>query len=153
MGLNGISRGFGHGMGKLIGGTCKVLFWPGRVFSKVRWKSRSTFPSAKVRSIVVEELTRLMGAEALAEEKIEQRLKVIAETILAFQERLDELAVRGPISEADMFKAMGSFEAAAFLTDDERVVLANVFRQNIKIQKPELIDTVVEQDSLKVTSS
>ena len=153
MGLNDISRGFGHGMGTLVGRTRKVLSWPGSALSKAIEKLRSIFPSTNIRTIVVEELTRLMGAEGFAEEKIEQRLKVIAETILALQETLDELAACGPISEADMLKVMGSLKAAASLTDDERAILANVFRQNIAIQKPELIDTVVEQNSLKIMSS
>ena len=141
MGLNDISRGFGHGMGTLVCQTRKVLSWPGSTLSKAIEKLRSIFPSAKVRTIVTEELIRLLGAEGLAEEKLEQRLQVMAETILALQERLDEIATHGRINETDMLEALDSLKTAESLTNDERVVLVNVFRQNIAIQRPELVST------------
>ncbi|NQT01668.1 MAG: hypothetical protein HQ580_06580, partial [Planctomycetes bacterium] len=70
MGLNDISCSLGRGMGKLVGGTRKVLSWPGNTLSKAIEKLRSIFPRAKVRTIVTEELIRLMEAEGLAEEKL-----------------------------------------------------------------------------------
>ena len=127
MGFNDISRSFGHGVGKLVGTTRKVLSWPGSALSKVIEKLRSVFPSARTRAIVTEELMRLMGAEGLAEEKLEQRFKVMAETILALQEKLDEMVACGHISETDMLEAM------------------NVFRQNLVIQKPELVNAAVDE--------
>ena len=139
MGLNDISRGFGHGVGAFVGRTRKVLSWPGSALSKAIEKLRSVFPSAKVRTVVAEELTRLMGNEGLTEEKLERRLKVMAETILALQERLDEMVASGHISQTDMLEAMDSLKAADSLTNDERTVLVNVFRQNIALQKPELV--------------
>ena len=141
MGLNDISRGFGHGVGKLVGGTRKVLSWPGSALSKTIEKLRSIFPNAKVRTVVAEELTRLIGTEELAEDKLERRLKVMAETILALQERLDEMVAGGHISQTDMLEAMDSIKTADSLTNDERTVLVNVFRQNIALQKPELSNT------------
>lgn len=144
MGLNDISRGFGHSVGRLVGTTRKVLSWPGSTLSKAIEKLRSIFPSAKGRTIVTEELIRLLGAENLAEEKLEQRLQVMAETILALQERIDELVARGHISETDMLDAMDSLKTARSLTNDEKAVLVNVFRQNIALQKPELVGTAVD---------
>jgi len=141
MGLNDISRGFGHGVGKLVGGTRKVLSWPGSALSKTIEKLRSIFPNAKVRTVVAEELTRLIGTEELAEDKLERRLKVMAETILALQERLDEMVAGGHISQTDMLEAMDSIKTTDSLTNDERTVLVNVFRQNIALQKPELSNT------------
>ena len=144
MGLNDISRGFGHGVGKLVGGTRKVLSWPGSTLGKAIEKLRSVFPSAKVRTIVTEELTRLMSAEGLVEEKLEQRLKVMSETILALRERLDEMVASGHISQTDMLEAMDSLKAADSLTNDERTLLVNVFRQNIALQKPELVNAAID---------
>ncbi len=144
MGLNDISRGFGHSVGRLVGTTRKVLSWPGSTLSKAIEKLRSIFPSANVRTIVTEELIRLLGAEGLAEEKLEQRLQVMAETILALQERIDELGARGHISETDMLDAMDSLKTARSLTNDEKAVLVNVFRQNIALQKPELVGTAID---------
>jgi hypothetical protein len=146
MGLSDISRGFGHGVGKLVGGTRKVLSLPGSALSKAIEKLRSIFPSAKVRTVVAEELTRLMEAEGLAEEKLEQRFKVMAETILALQKKLDEMVAGGHVSQTDMLEAMDSIKTAEALTNDERTVLVNVFRQNIALQKPELVNTAVGSD-------
>ena len=141
MDFNDISHSLGHGVGKVVGGTRKVLTWPGSALSKAIDKLRSVFPSAKVRTVVAEELTRLMGAEGLAEEKLERRLKVMAETILALQERLDEMVAGGHISQTDMLEAMDSIKTTDSLTNDERMVLVNVFRQNVALQKPELANT------------
>jgi len=146
MGLNDISRGVGHGVGKVVGTTRKVLSWPGSTLSKAIEKLRFIFPSAKVRTVVTEELTRLIEAEGLAEEKLEQRFKVIAETILALQKKLDEMVASGHISQTDMLEAMDSIKTADALTNDERTVLVNVFRQNIALQKPELVNTNAGSD-------
>jgi len=144
MGLNDISCSLGRGMGKLVGGTRKVLSWPGNTLSKAIEKLRSIFPRAKVRNIVTEELIRLMEAEGLAEEKLEQRLQVMAETIVALQKKIDELVARGHISETDVLDAMDSLKTARSLTNDEKAVLVNVFRQNIALQKPELVGTAID---------
>ena len=142
MGLNDISRSFGHGVGTLVGTTRKVLFWPRNTLRSAVEKLRSIFPSAKVRAIVTEEIMRLIGQENLTEAKFEQRLKVMTETILALQQRLDELTAGGHcISETDMLDAVDSLKAAEALTCDEKSVLVNVFRQNIALQKPELSNT------------
>ena len=143
MGLNDISCRVGHGVGKFVGGTRKVLSWPANTLSKAIEKLRSIFPSANIRAIVTEELMRFMAQKEPMEEKLEQRLKIMAETILALQERLDEMINHGHISETDMLEALDSIKTAESLTDDERAVLVNVFRQNIAIQKPEFVGTEI----------
>ena len=143
MGLNDISCSVGHGVGKLVGGTRKVLSWPGSTMSKAVEKLHPAFPRAKIRAIVAEELMRFMAQKEPMEEKLEQRLKIMAETILALQERLDEMINHGHISETDMLEALDSIKTAESLTDDERAVLVNVFRQNIAIQKPEFVGTEI----------
>jgi hypothetical protein len=143
MDLNDISCSLGQGVGKLVGGTRKVLSWPGSTLSKAIEKLRSVFPSANIRAIVTEELMRFMAQKEPTEEKLEQRLKIMAETILALQERLDEMVTHGRISETDMLEAIDSIKTADSLTNDERMVLVNVFRQNIALQKPELVETAV----------
>ena len=144
MGLNDISCSVGQSVGKLVGGTRKVLSWPGNTLRRALERLRSVFPSAKIRAIVAEELMRFMAEKEPAEEKFEQRLKIMAETILALQERLDEMATHGRISEADMLEALDSLKTAESLTNDEKIVLVNVFRQNIAIQKPELVGVEVD---------
>jgi hypothetical protein len=143
MDLNDISCSLGQGVGKLVGGTRKVLSWPANTLSKAIEKLRSVFPSANIRAIVTEELMHFMAQKEPTEEKLEQRLKIMAETILALQERLDEMVTHGRISETDMLEAMDSIKTADSLTNDERMILVNVFRQNIALQKPELVETAV----------
>jgi hypothetical protein len=139
MGLNDISCSLGQGVGKFVVGTRKVLSWPGSTLSKTVEKLRPVFPRAKIRTIVAEELMRFVAQKEPTEEKLEQRLKIMAETILALQERLDEMINHGHVSETDMLEVLDSIKTAESLTDDERAVLVNVFRQNIAIQKPEFV--------------
>jgi hypothetical protein len=121
-----------------------MMSWPGSTLSVAIEKLRSIFPGSKVRNIVIEELIRLMGAEGLVKEELEQRLQVMTETIVALQKRIDELAARGHISETDVLGAMDSLETARSLSNDEKTVLVNIFRQNIALQKPELIGTDID---------
>ena len=149
MKLKNFFLGFVYGVGTLVGRTCKVLSWPGSALSNAMKKLRSVFPSASIQSIVTEEMMHLMSTEGLTEEKLEQRLKIMAETILALQKRLDEMVDGDHISEKDMYKAMDSLKSAKSLTYDERAILVTVFRENIAIQKPDLIGTVIARNSLK----
>jgi len=99
----------------------------------------------EIRSIIVEELARLQAPEGKAAIlNLEKRVRFMAETIEALQNRIVELSARGPVSEADMWEAVDSLEAAESLTDDERAILVNVFRQNITLQKPELVGVAVD---------
>jgi hypothetical protein len=145
MDLNDFSYSVGQSVGKLVGGTRKVLSWPANTLTKAVEKLRSVFPSSNIRAIVTEELMHFMAQKEPTEEKLEQRLKVMAETIMALQERLDEMVTHGRISETDMLEALDSIKTAESLTNDERMVLVNVFRQNIALQKPEFVETAVGQ--------
>ena len=150
MSFTDVSRNFACGMGRLIGGSFSALGSLRKALGKSIGKLRPRSSREKIRSVVIDELTRLaVGDAELAGAKLEERLQVMAETILALQKRINELSVRGPVSETDMWEAMSSLKAAESLTDDERAILVTVFRQNIAIQKPDLIDTAVVQNSLK----
>jgi hypothetical protein len=137
-------RNFACGMGKFIGATRNTLGWPRKALKKSAGKLRPRSSREKIRAIVTEELVHMVGKETeLTRTKLEERLRVMAETILALQERINELTARGPLSEADMWEAVGSLEAAESLTDDERAILVHVFKQNIALQKPELMGDAV----------
>ena len=149
-GVVGVSWGLARSMGRFIGTSSKILTRFSRAGKRPTRQKESSWTRERIRSIVIDELTRLMAGEAeLTGTKLEERLQVMAETILALQKRINELSVRGPVSETDMWEAMSSLKAAESLTDDERAILVTVFRQNIAIQKPDLIDTAVVQNSLK----
>jgi len=150
MSFTDVFLNFAGGMGKLIGGSFSALSSARRALRESVAKLRPQSSREKIRAIVIDELTHLMAGEAeLTGTKLEERLQLMAETILALQEKINELSARGPVSETDMWEAMSSLKAAESLTDDERAILATVFRQNIAIQKPDLIDTPVVQNSLK----
>jgi len=131
-------------MGKFIGGSINVLAWPRKALRESIKKPRPLPSRETIRAIVTEELIRLVGKETeLTRIKLEERLQIMAETILALQERINELSARGPVSEADMWEAVDSLKAAEALTNDERVVLVKVFRQNVALQKPELVGDAI----------
>ena len=97
-----------------------------------------------IRSIVIEELARLQNADGkVTLLGLEKRVQLMAKAIEALQNKIAEMSIRGPVSETDMWEAMGSLEAAELLTNDERAMLVNVFRQNIALQKPELVGVAV----------
>jgi hypothetical protein len=132
-------RNFACGMGKFFGATRNTLGWPRKALRKSVENLRPQSSREKIRAIVTEELMHLVGKETeLTRIKLEERLQVMAQTILALQERINDLSASGPVSEADMWEAVDSLEAAQSLTNGERVVLVKVFRQNVALQKPEL---------------
>ena len=136
---------FVRGMGECIGGVSRALASARETLRESARKLRPRFSRERIRSIISEELTRLLGKEGeLRGVELEERLQAMAEAILALQERINELSARGPVSAADMWKEIGSLEAAAPLTNGERSILVNVLRQNIALQKPELADTAVD---------
>lgn len=150
MSFTDVFRNFAGSMGKFIGGGFSILGSARKVLRKSIGKLRPLSSREKIRNIVIDELTRLAAGDAeLTGTTLEERLQVMAETILALQEKINELGARGPVSETDMWEAMSSLKAAESLTDDERAILVTVFRQNIAIQKPDLVDTPVVQNSLK----
>lgn len=75
-------------MGKFIGVSINVLAWPGKVLKKSAGKLRPLSTREKIRSVVTEELIRFMGLEAeFTSAKLEKRLQVMAEAILALQKK------------------------------------------------------------------
>ncbi len=145
----GVSWGLARSVGRFIGAGSKILTRSSRAGKRPTGQEESSWTREKIRAIVIDELTRLMVREAkLTGTALEEHLQVMAETILGLQEKINELSARGPVSETDMWEAMSSLKSAESLTDDERAILVTVFRQNIAIQKPDLIDTAVVQNSL-----
>ena len=144
MGFANFSRNFASGLGKFVGASHNILVGvikvPRNALRKSAARLRPQSSRERIRSIVTEELSRLIGKQTeFTGAELQERLQVMAETILALQERLDELASRGYISETDMLNVVDSLKAADSLTHDERVMLVSVFRQNIAIQRPELV--------------
>jgi len=145
MSFTDICRNFACGTGKFIGTSFNTLASARKALRESAEKLRPLSTRERIRSIVTEELIRLVGEETeLTRTKLEERLQIMAQTILALQERINELSARGPISEADMWEAVDSLKAAESLTNDERAVLVRVFRQNVALQKPELVGAATD---------
>ncbi len=140
MSFTDVCRNFACGLGRFVGGSFSA-------FGSVGKALRGLWPRSsreRIRSIVIEELIRLAGKEAeLTGTKLEERLQVMAETIEAIQKRILELSGRGLENEALVSAAMASVENVSLLNDEEKVILTNIFRQNVAIQKPELVDNAV----------
>jgi deoxyhypusine synthase len=98
---------------------------------------------SKIRSVVMEELARSQNSTTLAE--LEERLRLMADTIEAIQMKMLELSGRGLGHEALVSAAMASVENVNRLNSEEKVILTNIFRQNVAIQKPELVDSAIGQ--------
>ena len=133
-------------MGEIVGSGRYAVDTTGRAVARTAERLRSLLPGRRMRSIVAEEVARLMPAEAeLVGIKLEERLQAITQTLLALQERINELSTRTPVSEEDIRREMRSIGSSASLTDEEKTLLVTVFRRNIAIQKPEVADAPVAQ--------
>ena len=148
MGVNvsftNVCRNFACGMGKFVGGGFGALVSVRKALGELMGKLRPLSSKKKIRTIVIEELARSQGTEqriTLAE--LEERLRLMADTIEAIQKRILELSGRGLEHEALVSAAMASVENVSLLNEEERVILTNIFRQNVAIQKPELVGNVV----------
>jgi hypothetical protein len=148
MGVNvsftNICRNFACGMGKFVGGSFGALVSVRKALRELMGKLRPLPSRKRIRTIVLEELARSQGAEqriTLAE--LEERLRLMADTIEAIQKRILELSGRGLEREALVSAAMASVENVSLLNDEERAILTNIFRQNVAIQKPELVNNAV----------
>ncbi len=148
MGVNvsftNVCRYFACGTGKFIGGSFSAVVSVRKALRESMGKLRPLSSKKKILTIVIEELARSQGAEqriTLAE--LEERLRLMADTIEAIQKRILELSGRGLEHEALISAAMASVKNVSLLNDDEKVILTNIFRQNVAIQKPELVDSAV----------
>jgi hypothetical protein len=128
----------------LTGGTSKILILFSRAPKQSTQKEQSFTAREQIRSVVIEELARSQGAEqktALTE--LEERLQLMADTVEAIQKKIFELSGHGLEHEALVSTAMASVKNVGLLNDEEKVILTNIFRQNVAIQKPELVETAV----------
>ena len=70
----------------------------------------------------------------------EERLEIMAKSILALQKKIEELSAHRPLNDALISQALNSLELDEILNDQERSVLTSVFKENIQLQKPEMVN-------------
>jgi hypothetical protein len=144
MGFTKVCHNFACGIGRFIGGSFSVLVSIRKALGGSMGRLRPMSSRKKIRTIVLEELARSQGADQkITLTELEDRLKLMADTIEAIQKRILELSGRGLEHEALVAAAMASVENVSLLNEEERVILTNIFRQNLEIQKPELVDNIV----------
>jgi len=135
---------FACGMGKFIGGSFSVLVSSRKALRELMGKLRPLSSMKKIRTIAIEELARSQGTgQRITIAELEERLRLMTDTIEAIQKRILELSGRGLEREALVSAAMASVENVSLLNEEERIILTNIFRQNVAIQKPELVDNAV----------
>jgi len=131
-------------MGKFIGGSVSVLVSSRKAMRELMGKLRPLSSRKKIRTIVIEELAHSQGTgQRITIAELEERLRLMTDTIEAIQKRILELSGRGLEREALVSAAMASVENVSLLNEEERIILTNIFRQNVAIQKPELVDNAV----------
>ncbi len=145
-----VCRNFVCGVGKFFGSSLNAMTTARKAAGKSIGKSieilktlRPQSSKNKIRTIVMEELARLQNTNSLTD--LEERLQLMADTIEAIQKRMLELSGRGLGHEALVSAAMASVENVNRLNSEEKAILTNIFRQNVAIQKPELVDTSIGQ--------
>ena len=144
MGFTKVCHNFACGMGRFIGGSFGVLVSARKALGGSIGRLRPMSSRKKIRTIVLEELARSQGADQkVILSQLEERLQLMADTIEAIQKRILELSGQGLEHEALVSAAMASVENVSLLNEEERAILTNIFRQNLEIQKPELVDNVI----------
>jgi hypothetical protein len=141
-----VCRNFVCGIGKFFGTSLNAMSTARKAVGKSIGILKTVRPQSsktRIRTVVLEELARLQNTSSLSE--LEERLQFMADTIEAIQKRISELSGRGLGHEALVSAAMASVENVNRLNSEERVILTNIFKQNVAIQKPELVDTAIGQ--------
>ena len=103
----------------------------------------------KIRNAVFEKLSRTLYKQAeFVLGKVSERMEVIDEVARPFYEKVNALSSQGPVSEGQLWQALNSIEAAKKLTDEEKVLLLNIFGAIIGSARSKYVDAVVlEEDA------
>jgi len=125
-------------MGQLAGESRNVLS-----SAQKKLKESTNLPE-KFRNAIFEKLTRTLYKQAkFVMTKLSERIEVIDAVAQPFYEKINALSARGPVSEAQLWEAMNSIEEAKNLTEEEKVLLVNIFGKIIGAAKSKFVDAVV----------
>ncbi|MBA7623736.1 hypothetical protein ES703_31135 [subsurface metagenome] len=94
-----------------------------------------------------EKLTRTLYKQAeFVMTKLSERIEVIDAVAQPFYEKINALSAHGPVSEAQLWEAMNSIKAAKNLTEEEKILLVNIFGKIIGAAKSRFVDAVVVEE-------
>ena len=134
-------------LGQLTGKSHNVLS-----SAQKKLKESTNLPE-KIRNAMFEKLTRTLYKQAeFMMTKLSERMGVIDEVAQPFYEKVNALSARGPVSEAQLWEAMNSIEAAKNLTEEEKVLLVNIFGKIIGAAKSKFVDAVVVEENNSANS-
>lgn len=84
--------------------------------------------------------------QELALQAYDRRLKAMSEALHALQEKIAELQASGHLNASTMAQAIGEVQSDEHFSADERNILATILKQNIVLQKPELVKDKIPSD-------
>ena len=97
-----------------------------------------------VQRIIAEQLASANPEQQdLTLQQYDRRMKAMSEALLALQEKIAELQASGHLNAQTMSQAIGEVQSEEHFNDDERNIFANILRQNIVLQKPELVKSEI----------
>jgi len=149
MGLADICNSVANRMGFFAGKSHNVL---SSAQKKLKESTQALNPEnlpEKIRNAIFEKLTHTLYKQAeFMVGKLSERMEAIDEVARPFYEKIMALSARGPVSEAQLWQALNSIEAAKNLCEEEKVLLVNIFGQIAGAAKSKFVDAVVvEEDS------
>ena len=131
-------------MGRLAGQSRNVLL---SAQKKLKNSTQTLNPKnlpQKMRNAVFEKLSRTLYKQAeFMMGKVSERMEAIDEVARPFYEKVNALSARGPVSEANLWRALNSIEAAKNLSEEEKALLVNLFGTIFGSAKSKYVDAVV----------
>ncbi|MBF0571489.1 MAG: hypothetical protein HQL12_06405 [Candidatus Omnitrophica bacterium] len=141
-------------MGMLAGRAWRGITGLKNITLKTGSKSKTRFlPKEDIDKIVSQQVSPFNPEQhELTLQEYDRRLKAMSEAIRALQEKIVELQLSGNLNARTMAQAIGSVESSENFSVDERNILATILKQNIVLQKPELVKNKSEDGELITVS-
>jgi len=109
----------------------------------------SLIPQQNIENTVNEALSGFnLEQQELTLQEYDRRLKAMSEAIRALQEKIAELQLSGSLNAQTMAQAIGSVSNDEHFSVDEKNIFATILKQNIVLQRPELVKAHAEDKNL-----
>ena len=131
-------------MGRLAGQSRNVLLSARKKLEDSKQALNPKNLPEKIRNAVFEKLSRTLYKQAeFMMGKVSERMEAIDEVARPFYEKVNALSARGPVSEAKLWGALNSIEAAKNLSEEEKALLVNLFGTIFGSAKSKHVEAVV----------
>jgi chromosome segregation ATPase len=129
-----------------------------QIFEQERVKGELEEHRDKLEQRLKQQSDKLKTVETQLQDEITKRKKegeysrqqyhTIKAVFERLRTRIDELRASGLVGESDVCKTVAPLETAVSLSTNEEI-LVHVFRENVALQKPELINAAVDKSIAK----